>query len=163
MEKNQCPQFSSVKPLRERVDFGVVKDWIEVCSTKHEGSCNSLPAEVQDHDFNARVRVINVQSRKIEKACLVQTKYAALTYVWGNCGSWFVNTDMQNLPSNLPATFEDALIVCAELNIPFLWIDMFCIDQTDEMDKQVQIPHMDAIYEGAFLTIAAITGPDPTA
>jgi hypothetical protein len=40
---------------------------------------------------------------------------------------------------------------------------MCCIDQEDGEGKKIQIRHIDAIYDEAFLTIVAIEGRDPNA
>ena len=41
-------------------------------------------------------------------------------------------------------------------SIKYLWLDNWCIDQTDEMDKFNQIPHMMSIYEAAVATVVPI-------
>jgi hypothetical protein len=47
-----------------------------------------------------------------------------------------------------------------ELGKRYLWVDQYCIDQTDEVAKSRQIRHMDRVYEGAYATIVAGAGPD---
>lgn len=55
---------------------------------------------------------------------------------------------------------SDALSVTKALGYRYLWVDKFCIDQTDENAKLEQIRHMDSVYECAELTIIAAAGAD---
>jgi hypothetical protein len=55
---------------------------------------------------------------------------------------------------------EDAMYVALHIGIPYLWIDRYCILQDDANDKHEAIRNMDAIYQGAILTIVACgSGP----
>lgn len=65
------------------------------------------------------------------------------------------------LPQNLPRTIADAMIVAIALNIPYLWIDRYCIDQRNLDERKRIIRHMDQIYCGAYLTIIAAAGDGP--
>ena len=58
-----------------------------------------------------------------------------------------------HLQSNLPKTVEDALYVCTELSIPFLWVDLYCIDQDNPEKKAKQINSMGYIYHRAEITL----------
>jgi hypothetical protein len=55
----------------------------------------------------------------------------------------------------LPKTFQDAVDIANALGIRYLWIDSFCIIQDDENDWQTQASLMAAIYENAYITLAA--------
>ncbi|KAJ9657261.1 hypothetical protein H2201_008242 [Coniosporium apollinis] len=52
----------------------------------------------------------------------------------------------------------DAMVICNELRIPYLWVDALCIRQDDETDKAALIQMMDNIYSSAVLTIVAASG-----
>jgi hypothetical protein len=56
---------------------------------------------------------------------------------------------------------EDAMYVAINLDIPFLWVDRYCIDRANSEEKHDLIRNMDRIYEGAEITIIAATGDDP--
>lgn len=58
---------------------------------------------------------------------------------------------------------EDAIHVTKALDIRYLWVDRYCIDQTNEEEKHHTICNMDVIYEGAFITIIAASGDGPDA
>jgi hypothetical protein len=51
--------------------------------------------------------------------------------------------------------------VAVDLHIPHLWIDRYCIDQTNIKEKHDIIRNMDKIYKGAQLPIVATVGDNP--
>lgn len=57
--------------------------------------------------------------------------------------------------NNLPATFQEAIMVCRWFGVQYLWIDSLCIVQDDTVDWEEQASNMDMIYENAFFTLAA--------
>lgn len=183
----QRPLYSLVNRLNSRIDFQAVRGWLEECSSIHQNTCLAEAVRVQDQAFRDSQRAIDVGTRKVVHVDLERVKFAALTYVWGNTPSpAIVRQDCELIPPStrepaqdqlkddmkgfegtlsdpLPQTFEDALTVCSELSVRYLWIDAFCIDQTNEDDKKLQIYHMDFIYGAAYVTLVAIEGKDPTA
>lgn len=50
------------------------------------------------------------------------------------------------LVSDVPLTFKDAMMACARLGIPYLWIDRLCITQDDDANKLIHIEDMDVVY-----------------
>jgi hypothetical protein len=99
--------------------------------------------------------------------CLHETEereagvYVALSYCWG--GNQLVKTTRANIPSkrrgialeDLPRTLQDAVQVCMQLKIRYLWIDALCIIQDDKNDVAREISQMGLIYNRAALVIAA--------
>jgi Heterokaryon incompatibility protein (HET) len=57
--------------------------------------------------------------------------------------------------SELPKTFQDAIVVTRELGILHIWIDCLCIVQDDENDWAVESSKMASIYSNSYLTISA--------
>ncbi|KAJ0421268.1 heterokaryon incompatibility protein-domain-containing protein [Aspergillus carlsbadensis] len=95
-------------------------------------------------------------------------RYAALSYCWGSpaeARSQLKTTqDTLNahlnkiaLPS-LPQTVWDAVMVCRELEIQFLWVDALCIIQGDAEDWERESMEMANVYSNAFITIGALQG-----
>jgi Heterokaryon incompatibility protein (HET) len=173
--------YNLPRSLDDQINFDVLRGWLQNCSGNHNNACTLSPAQVDDANFQKRQRLIDVRSRWIVPADFARTKYAALTYVWGKFSyltsnrSNTVSNDcnprqgshqsgaIRPLPDILPQAFEDAITVCKELGLAYLWIDMCCIDHEDEEDKKTQVRHMDGVCGGAYLTIVAIEGADPTA
>jgi hypothetical protein len=87
--------------------------------------------------------------------------YVALSYCWG--GDQPMKSTKALLPKwmigipwdELPQTLRDAVIVCQNMGIHYLWVDAFCIVQDDQDDKAVEITQMPNIYRNSTLTIAA--------
>jgi hypothetical protein len=63
------------------------------------------------------------------------------------------------LPKDIPLTIEDAIRVTKDLGCRFLWVDKYCIDQSNETEKQQQCSPMGDIYAGSQITIFAL-GPN---
>lgn len=105
------------------------------CLMQHEGcpysSMSLLPSRLID----------------VEKMCLNETEgretgtYVALSYCWS--GEQKVKTTEEIITlskisiklENLPWTFQDAIQVCRQLAIRYLWIDALCIIQDNDDDK----------------------------
>lgn len=89
-------------------------------------------------------------------------EYAALSYVWGFHRAEGVLQDRRILPNPFPEQLiEDALACASKLNIPYLWVDRYCIDQNDtSQTKHRLIQNMDKIYSAAKVTIINAAGDD---
>jgi len=95
-------------------------------------------------------------------------RYACLSHCWGNAEN-LIRTTTQNRSEHiktgveiesLPKTYQDALAVCKELEIHYIWIDSLCIVQDDESDWREQASRMADIYILAYVTIAAVRAED---
>ncbi len=64
----------------------------------------------------------------------------------------------------MPKTFRNAVQVCREVGIKYLWIDSLCIIQEQESleDWTEEAPRMGEVYGNSVLTIAAATAADST-
>lgn len=99
--------------------------------------------------------------RLVEPGVKANIKWASLSYVWG--GAQEVRTTkitlLEHLTSiqvaNLPQTLIDAIKVCRQLEISFLWIDALCIIQDDPCDLYRELNSMASIYQHSYLTISA--------
>jgi hypothetical protein len=58
-------------------------------------------------------------------------------------------------------TITDAVAVTLKLNMRYLWIDRYCIDQADEAEMLRQVSQMDLIYANAYICIIAAAGEGP--
>jgi hypothetical protein len=63
----------------------------------------------------------------------------------------------------IPKTICDAMALTELLDERYLWADMICICQDDDVAKHREINRMDEIYAGAILTIIAADGTDADA
>jgi hypothetical protein len=134
--------------------------WINNCSENHakcaarEGEPSSMPTRVLRISEHGEYAYLSPFGDSKER-------YAALSYTWGG-KSGFRTTkstfDARLRPfpvAALPQTIQDAAVVARKIGIECLWVDSLCIVQDSEEDEANEISKMDAIYQNAFVTIAA--------
>lgn len=106
--------------------------------------------------------------RLVEFVDTASPEYIALSHCWGSGVDQPIKTVKDNIESrkagiettSLSRTFRDAVAVSRRLGCQYLWIDALCIIQDDQRDKANEIPRMHVIYEGAALTISAMSARD---
>jgi hypothetical protein len=158
-----------------KIDWVIVNRWLRTCATVHQDTCGMQdPAVSNIRGF----LVIDCDTREIVPApsgCI----YAALSYVWGSATSTAPYTDMPpaldriwalfeerdtsfqtQLPAQAPTVIEDALLCTRAISLRYLWVDRYCIDQTDPSTKHSLIQRMDQIYRDAAVTIINAAGND---
>jgi hypothetical protein len=87
--------------------------------------------------------------------------YVALSYCWGTSNNFVTRTS--NLKEHeegmeiavMPKTIQDAITVCRNVGINYLWVDAICIAQDDSSEWEMEASKMHHIYMHARLTIAA--------
>lgn len=147
--------------------------WLEDCCTKHP-MCQLKANGVDDSDDSTSLptRVLDLRRRgEPDIIRLLETKgrpgrYATLSHRWGSHP--VIKTEMASLERHkagidvhdLPRTFGDAVGICRQLNIDFLWIDSLCIVQDDMKDWEREAAVMGVVYLKSCLTIAASSSID---
>ncbi|KAF2489918.1 HET-domain-containing protein, partial [Lophium mytilinum] len=133
-------------------------EWLLFCEDHHSRMCKTLLFP-QLPSF----QVIDCQSRTVVPWVYEDTGrvFLTLSYVWGNAYIESLGVDGA-LPALLPAVIEDSITVTLRLGYRFLWVDRYCIPQTDEAAKAIQIGNMNLIFEHSELTIIAASGNDPS-
>jgi hypothetical protein len=139
----------------DQIDFSVMRGW-----WAPQNKIRNMP--YRSHDAaNFPARVIDCRTGRIVAAN--NRVYVALSYVWGKPVPGYYDDDTSSedeLPEVLPATVKDAIIATQQLGYHYLWVDKYCINQSDEQDKIHQVQNMDIIYKGAEVTIVAAAGHD---
>jgi len=143
---------ASGRLLGRHPDFELVKEWLKEDQTSELETTRELTV------FPFRlIDCIN------EKLCVapLDCPYIALSYVWGNvaCEAPLVSLE---LPKQLPKTIQDTIAVARALEVPYLWVDRYCIDQSNASEVHQVVQNMDKIYSQAALTIIASAGNDST-
>ncbi|KAF2730306.1 HET-domain-containing protein, partial [Polyplosphaeria fusca] len=113
-------------------------------------------------------RVLDVGEQSDDLIHLVKTegktgRYCTLSHCWGPvdqrplCATTENEVQLFNgiTRSDLPKTFQQAVDVARGLHIRYLWIDSLCILQDSDSHWRSQSARMGAIYEEAFLRLAA--------
>lgn len=142
------------------IEFSQVRGWIEDCRENHKLSCAT---ETNPHavEFFKSLPVIDCDSGRIVVLPKGQN-YLALSYVWGSPIKAGVMTEsLTDLDvKKCPRTIQDSIQVTRSLGYQYLWIDRYCIDQSNAVQKSYQLAMMDHIYENATLTLVAAAGLD---
>lgn len=147
-----------------KASLDLLAQWLQSCRTKHKGICHDLdvPEAINQDSVISTIRAIDVSTRAIQEHPIAEIEYAALSYVWGENDSKQLRPSSTekigapepvHLPSCLPKIVEDALYVCTKLLIPFLWVDLYCIDQQNLERKMIEINGMGYIYRRAEITL----------
>ncbi|KAH3942566.1 hypothetical protein HBH70_195420 [Parastagonospora nodorum] len=134
------------------VDTNTLREWYEQCNSNHKHACGKVNQDGMRPD-----RLIDCRLREL---CDSDEPYVCLSYVWGSILS-DQDSASCTLPQKLPATISDAMEVTLRIGMRYLWVDRYCIDQDNEVEKHNIIRNMDAIYGGAELTIIAAAGHGP--
>ena len=93
-------------------------------------------------------------------------RYAALSHCWGSFQPLVsikndIKARKQGLyQDELPRIFRDAVELCRELRVAYLWIDSLCIIQDDDSDWTIESSKMQDIYRNACLVISAVHTAD---
>ncbi|KAJ0115193.1 HET-domain-containing protein [Diaporthe amygdali] len=91
-------------------------------------------------------------------------EYVCLSHCWGPPESKPLDTRTETMSifqtdgitwSDLPKTFQEAVLFTRKLGIRYLWIDSLCIIQNDAEDWFREAGRMATTYENATLTLAA--------
>lgn len=138
-------------------------EWIKQCIEDHP-HCSREPHPLLPY------RVLNVADGRDPQLCVNSWQdrgnYAALSHCWGTKES--LKTVTSTLDEHLngissakfPKTFQDAIVVCRRLGIPYLWIDSLCTIQDSKDDWATQSAQMSDIYSNAIVTISTDAAPD---
>jgi hypothetical protein len=103
-------------------DIGLAKRWLDECRSCHE-KCQHVRARPR------RLRVIDCREKRLR--CIDSSvPYACLSYVWGSQPT-VEKVDSDGYLQNVPLTITDAMLVTINLGLSFLWVDRYCIDQSN--------------------------------
>ncbi|KAH7074279.1 heterokaryon incompatibility protein-domain-containing protein [Paraphoma chrysanthemicola] len=144
--------------------FSKLRSWLSICDQYH-------PCLSNDHTKPLPTRVLHCPSDRRDMVFLRETAgetspYLALSHRWGTTHRLTLtkaNLSMLQsgiMISDLPKTFQDAVTIAWELDVPYLWIDSLCIIQNDAADWEKEASHMGDVYANAYLTIAALASKD---
>ena len=143
-----APILGAEKVDPKTPDYSKIKEWFRRCDALHHITCQPLVSEGLK-----KIKLVDVETRKIVMYPSDGCDYIALSYVWG--GVVQPSYKLGDVLPTIPATLEDAMVVTRHLG---KWADSLCIDQGDGAEKNTQIPLMSAIYTGAWATIFNIAG-----
>lgn len=162
-----CSEFED-SGTGSRASFTLISGWLNECVENHPQCriCTEekplLPTRIID--------VGNLPDSTEPHLVITQPdqrgRYVALSHRWGSTKPLTTTHDTllarqdEISESEISQTFIDAMQVCKELGLQFLWIDSLCIVQDDPEDWSREASRMAAIYRNAFVIIAAVDTED---
>jgi hypothetical protein len=144
--------------------------WPAMCSQLHTSSQSKGENVVQSGNNK---RLVNVRVIDVDECCVtdlpVQSKYVALSYVWGTNQEEQLQLTTLNLAHletahslsnvDLPRTIDDSMELCRRVGYKYLWVDRLCIVQDARTEhKTAQLDQMFAIYQQAEFTVITLAG-----
>lgn len=140
----------------------LLSGWIKTCHESHKTTCG--PSTWDQQPKLQRIRLIDVHTHALVVIKPSSLQYAALSYVWGKHTKEYLElaneiqcdtTGSLFLPPTTPPIIENAIEVCHKLGITFLWVDVYCVDQQNKLQKEQDIKNMGLIYQNALVTLVA--------
>lgn len=150
--------------IMANIDVKTMKQWLLGCEDSHD-CCTSVFAKRSD----IVLYFIDVFEERVTLRRAVDTRYAALSYVWGNSHvskltsqniSFLEQSGSLSITSRevtIPRSIRDAMRLAAGLGIRFLWVDCLCILQDDPGIGQY-LAQMHVVYSEAYVTLIAAEG-----
>ena len=166
MDNSQNPQLGR----RIEINAGVCTQatgWLDHCESLHAETCPVPLRLIHSNDRPQALRVVDVVDNRLVNISW-DVRYAALSYVWGTSEPpKLYSAQLQQLSGigslellrmRMPQTIQDAMLLADNLRLRYLWFDSLCLVQDDPSDLNRGIMNMDAVYEGAVVTIIAAQG-----
>lgn len=153
------------KRLTPYCNFKELSSWVRGCSEDlHDTHFGCAKGRFETHTLDT-LRLIDVKAMCLTLKQL-PTKYAALSYVWGpshltqlklhqmDVEAMSKRNALRKRWNEVPTTVRDAMRVCIECGIRYLWVDALCLIQ-DTPDLPQHLDKMTEIYDTAVMTIVA--------
>ncbi|KFY79432.1 hypothetical protein V499_01561 [Pseudogymnoascus sp. VKM F-103] len=143
----------------ERVDYEPLRGWCKKIRALETARTAKLQGLKGVDDGALPVNVIDCHTREIVPV-QAPCEYFTLSYVWGATTVAPESSSGSSLPSRLPTTVEDAITVVKQLGYRYLWVDRYCLDQSNKAQFQTQLNQMGDIYRNGVAGIIAAAGGD---
>ena len=134
---------------KDSIDYAVLRSWVAACQSFHAGLCHQR-RQASFENF----RLIDCDTLTLVDGGAHE--YVALSYVWGGR-----DVEAHESIRNAPVLIKDAMTVTKNLGYRFLWVDRYCIEQTDSSARMHQLRHMALIFHQAEITIVAVSSDSP--
>ena len=145
----------------------LAKQWLSSCLTNHLKCTKNLSANPYHPTRVIEVAPLASPSDdelhlRIDGEHSPEVPYMTLSHCWGKSAFLkLTNTTYQRLrdgfsrADTLSKTFQDAITVCQELGVKYLWIDSLCIFQDSTDDWRCEAAQMGQVYGNSLCNIAA--------
>ena len=123
---NDSPALGVKQVDPQTPDYSMIKGWLHRCDELHHTTCRPLASENLE-----RIKLVDVETRRIVKYPPDGCDYIALSYVWGCVEQ--PSYKLEDILPIVPATLEDAITMIRNPGKQYLWADSLCIDQQSEV------------------------------
>ncbi|KEY69073.1 hypothetical protein S7711_09576 [Stachybotrys chartarum IBT 7711] len=152
--------FPRLPTSSSNLSFHIIRQWLQDCDDNHP-QCRPL------HKLGLPTRLVDVGFSQGDSVRVYETQpgdtmqYIALSHPWGkpphfrslvsNIEQFKKNIDFHELP----ATFQDAVVVTRQLGQRYIWIDSLCIIQGQGGDFDQESAKMETVFSSAYYVLAA--------
>jgi hypothetical protein len=147
--------------------FAMLRSWLRQCIDDHEICRLSLsrtkPTRVLDlQAFPATDFIRMVETHEVN----MDVTYAALSYRWSSTTDFVLTKSnyeeyRSQIPQKcLPRSIREAVEICRNLGIRYLWVDALCVIQGDSTDFMHEVAQMGSIYANSVFTLEASDATD---
>lgn len=146
------------------INYKLLVNFLSDCNNDHV-QCNQVGTQSNSLPY---IKLLDCQEQKLVISGMRDQRYCCLSYVWGNHsrGSDSLYQEAMTgkiLIANLPLTIQDSIQVVLNMGLRYLWVDRYCVNQEDSVEKTLMLRNMDQIYENAELTIVNLYGENDQA
>jgi hypothetical protein len=140
--------------LGPSVNYSQIRNWIEFCDEWHKTSCVSASGPTF-----LNLWFIDCSTRAVVRPHEPIVQYFALSYVWNSVDGDVSGKQSPASTSRFPKLIEDAITLVSGIGGRYLWVDRYCINQSDKQERHTVIRNMDKVYASARATIVAVDDP----
>ncbi|KAI9746313.1 MAG: hypothetical protein M1818_000024 [Claussenomyces sp. TS43310] len=154
--------------------WSLLRRWLELCTSGH-AECSARPKSHIDSIGPTRLLDLNhpdlvrlVETPAHWSAASNRPRYATLSYCQDDELELRLNRETTEtlksgmLTTSLPPTFKDAVFLAKRLDIPYLWIDILCVQQDSPSEQEKDFSRVGAIFQNCYLCIAATMATNNT-
>ncbi|KAL2061000.1 hypothetical protein VTL71DRAFT_9052 [Oculimacula yallundae] len=142
------------------------QQWLHKCRTEHF-TCNN-----QNPNFRPTrlLEIVDKHRGRImsSEELIASQQYATLSHCWGKSRILTLTTsNIDQLKSGiklseLPTSYQEAILVCNKFGYRYIWIDSLCIIQDSIEDWHTEAMAMRHVYRNSMLNIAAAAAAENT-
>ena len=165
-------------PSSDEYDPETIRSWLRDCPSSTRPRLDI--SDQKNEPFHHIERFIDTRESRLVEVCCEgnlqipsSTPFAALSYVWGKNGQQVTLTKSVKqrfhqkngiASAGLSKTIADAICLCQDIGVRYLWVDALCIVQDDETSaKMKQINNLHHVFLNAAVTIVAAFGDNADA
>ncbi|CZR69173.1 uncharacterized protein PAC_19073 [Phialocephala subalpina] len=153
------PHIEARPISREHFNIAFARSCLDECAMNHK-ICKK---EIASHGLSSTFEIIDCRTDFVVKAPS-NCNYVTLSYVWRGIveegGSNVSASDQDSIFGRCPKVIMHSVEVSIVLGFEYLWVDRYCINQSNAADKHTQIRQIHLIYSNSQITLIAAARDD---